>query len=180
MSSIIKKIILIFSILVFILFISLIIAAWTMGMFSTVTVSQEERGPYYVVCLPHQGSYRGIHHKIEQVNQVLAERQIFHAVACGIYYDDPAKVPLDSLFSEGGWLVTDSIHVQPPYRLKMIPLRQVAVARIYANPAIAGFKNYPALTNWMQQNQYRADTTKAILELYHPDEIHRCYLHALS
>jgi DNA gyrase inhibitor GyrI len=170
-SSILKKIILVFSILVLVLFISLIITAWTMGMFSQVTVTRENRGPYNVVSLPHQGSYRGIHQKIDQVNQFLAEKQIFHAIACGIYYDDPAAIPLDSLISEGGWFIEDSVYVQPPYRLKEIPRRQVAVARIEANPAVAGFKTYPALNQWMQDNHYQADTTAAIVELYHPDKL---------
>ncbi len=54
MSSFLKKLVITISVVIFILFISLIVAAWTMGMFSPVSaVTEDKRGPYYAVILSH-------------------------------------------------------------------------------------------------------------------------------
>lgn len=169
MSSLLKKMVMIISVIVFILFIALIIAAWSMGMFSPVTVSDQMRGPYYIVSIAHTGSYRGISEKIETVAQMLEKKQIEHSIACGIFFDDPSVVPFDFLRSEGGFLIQDSITVDSIFIMNRIPKRKVVVASIEANPALAWFKTYPALNGWIAKNSYQTDTSKPIIELYHTD-----------
>ncbi len=171
MSSLLKKLVIIISVIVFILFIALIIATWTMGMFSPVTISDQNRGPYYAVTLAHTGPYRGINEKIEIVSQMLEKRQIEHSVACGIFFDDSSVIPVESLRSEGGFLITDSIAVDSTFIFKKISKRFVVVASIEANPALAGFKTYPALNDWIKENPYHEDLSLPTIELYHPDEI---------
>ena len=97
MSSFLKKLVIIISVVIFILFISLLVAAWTMGMFSPVSVMEDKRGPYYAVILSHKGSYQGIGQKIAEVSIMLTENQIEHRVACGIYYDDPSIIAIEEL-----------------------------------------------------------------------------------
>ena len=171
MSSFLKKLVIIVSIVIFILFISLIVAAWTMGMFSSVSVSEEKRGPYYAVILSHTGSYRGISQKIEDVSAMLTENRIVHSVSCSIFYNDPSKTDIKELRSDGGFLVNDSIEVPSPYQCLKLPLRSVGVALIEANPAIAGFKTYPALLDWIDSYNIEQDTLQPIIELYHNNGI---------
>jgi hypothetical protein len=171
MSSFLKKLVIIISVLIFILFISLLVAVWTMGMFSPVSITKDRRGPYYVVILSHKGSYQGISQKIDEVSIMLTENQIEHRVACGIYYDDPAKIAIEELRSEGGFLVTDSIQVTPPFKCLKFPARSVGVASIEANPAIAGFKTYPALLDWIDKYKFESDTLQPTIELYHNNGI---------
>ena len=145
MSAFIKKLVIILSAVILILFISLIIAAWSLGMFSSVSVIQEQRGPYFVVMQPHMGSYQGLSQKIDEVSLMLSAHQIKHLTACGIFYDDPAKIAVEELYSEGGFIVTDSLTVNSPFKCSKLPSRTVSVASIEANPSIAGFKTYPTI-----------------------------------
>jgi len=171
MSSFLKKLVIIISVVIFILFISLLIAAWTMGMFSSVSVKQDNRGPYYAVLLSHKGSYQGINRKIDDVSNMLKEKNIEHTVACGIYYDDPVKIAIEELRSAGGFLVADSLEVSSPYKCLKLPIRFVCVASIEANPSIAGFKTYPALLDWIDKFNFEHDTLKPTIELYHTNGI---------
>ena len=171
MSSFLKKIVIIVSIIIFILFISLIVAAWTMGMFATVSISEANRGPYYAVILSHQGSYQGMSQKIDDVSAELTENRIVHSIACGIFYDDPSKTDIGELRSAGGFLVNDSIEVSSPYQCLKLPARAVGIASIEANPAIAGFKTYPALLDWLHKYNFEHDTLQPTFELYHKNGI---------
>jgi DNA gyrase inhibitor GyrI len=167
MSSLLKKLIIIISIVIFILFFSLLIAAWSMGMFSSVSVTANQRGPYYIVVHGHVGAYRGINEKIDAVSTMLSEKRIEHSTACGIFYDDPVKTAIEDLQSAGGFLVADSIQVPSPFECLKIPSRSTCIARIEANPAIAGFKTYPALLDWINTYNFKHDTLKPTLELYY-------------
>jgi DNA gyrase inhibitor GyrI len=171
MSSFLKKLVTIISIVIFILFISLLIAAWSMGMFSSVSVMEDERGPYFVIVNAHMGSYQGISDKIDGVSSMLSEKQILHTTACGIFYDDPAQVSVEDLRSAGGFLISDSIEVSDPFVCLKIPSRLLSVASIEANPAIAGFKTYPALLDWINKYNFKHDTLKPTIELYHTNGI---------
>ncbi len=171
MSSFLKKLVIIISVVIFILFISLLVAVWTMGMFSPVSVTKDKRGPYFAVILSHTGSYQGISQKIDEVSIMLTENQIEHRVACGIYYDDPAKIAIEELHSKGGFLVTDSIKVAPPFKCLKLPVRSVGFASIEANPAFAGFKTYPALLDWIDKYNFEPDTLQPTIELYHNNGI---------
>lgn len=171
MSLFLKKIVIIISIVIFILFISLVVTAWTMGMFSPVMITEAKRGPYYAVVLSHKGSYQGLSQKIDRVSAMLAENRIDHSVACGIFYDDPAKIKTEDLRSQGGFIVTDSLEVSQPFKFIKFPVRSVCIASIEANPAIAGFKTYPALLDWIDKYNSEHDTLHPTLELYHHNGI---------
>lgn len=169
MPSFLKKLVIILSIIIFILFISLLIAAWSMGMFSSVSVISHERGPYFVVVHSHMGSYQGITEKIDAVSAMLSERKIRHSTACGIFYDDPAKTPIEELRSAGGYLVSDSLEVSEPFTCLRIPKRLACIASIEANPTIAGFKTYPAILDWITKYNFGHDALMPTIELYKPD-----------
>jgi len=142
-----------------------------MGMFSSVSVSQDKRGPYFAVVLSHKGSYQGINEKMDKVSAMLTKNLIEHTVACGIYYDDPVNTDIKELHSAGGFLIKDSIKVTLPFECLKFPNRLVGVASIEANPAIAGFKTYPALLDWINKNNFEYDTKQPSIELYHSNGI---------
>ena len=52
-----------------------------------------------------------------------------------------------------------------------IPNRLLSVASIEANPAIAGFKTYPALLDWINKYNFKHDTLTPTIELYHTNGI---------
>ncbi len=167
MSSLVKKLIIIFGILVLFLFIAFIGAAWYLGAFNSVDVTLAERGPYYFVFLEHRGMYQKIAEKIEQVHEYLENRQIELVHPAAQYLDDPKTHMPAELRSRGGWIVSDSVAVDSPYILTTIEKRSTALARIRAHPAIAPFKTYPALDNFLMHAGRDRDTAKTVLEIYY-------------
>jgi effector-binding domain-containing protein len=170
-SSLLKKIIIIVSVVTFILFVSLLVAAWYMGMFAPVSVKEAERGPYYTILLSHDGAHREISQKINEVSGWLADNHLNHSAACRIFYENLIKIDSYDVHSEVGYLIDDSLQVPPPLYCLKIPARSTIVASIKANSAIAWFKTYPALINWMEKYNFKQDTLKPIIELYRNDGV---------
>ena len=162
-----KKIIIIFAIVVLILFIALVVAAWYLGTFASVKLNLEDRGPYDLVVQSQLDSYHKITNVIENVETMLDEKKIKHTTAIVIFYDDPTRIPLQHINIRAGYIVPDSVEVNPPLIFKTIDKRKVAVASIKANPVIATFKTYPAIQEWMQQNGYVEVSSEPTIELYY-------------
>ncbi len=169
MSSVLKKILLIVGIITLVLFIVVIGAAWILGAFSSVEITEEIRGPYNFVCLEHIGAYHLVVAKIEKVKEYLDSRHILYIHSAGLYFDDPAKVAEDKLRSFVGYLVPDSLMVEKPFQLKVIKKRNVILASIEAHAMIAPFKVYPAFHEWMENNKEIGIISGAPLELYIPE-----------
>lgn len=140
-----------------------------MGMFEAVSEFTADRGPYYVISLDHEGPYQGISTKIEEVSEMLTSRNIKHSTKCVLFFDDPARIPVEDLRSQGGFLVSDSTEVDSPFVCQKVPVRYVAVASIEANSAVAWFKTFLALEDLKKKNNLTTDTLQVAMELYHPD-----------
>jgi DNA gyrase inhibitor GyrI len=169
--SLFKKFIIVFAVIIFFLFFALLIALWYLGAFASVKVVSEERGPYYIVTLAHEGHYQRIMYTIEQVDTMLKERGIVGLRAVALYDDNPAAVLPDQLQSRGGFIVRDSVKVDSPFVLQKIEQRSVAIAAIKAHPTVAPFKTYPALYEWINRKGYEVITEQPILELYHDKDL---------
>lgn len=169
MSSTIKKIILILGVVSLVLFIGLVISAWYMGAFSSVSIHTGEAGPFNFVYLEHQGPYYQLTNKITQVEKYLTDNKIQYLYSAGIYFDDPAEVAESELKSYGGFIIKDSISVQNPYKFIKIAKRKVVIATIEAHPMIAPFKVYPAFKEWLENNK-NIEIVGPSLELYKPGD----------
>lgn len=169
MSPTIKKVILFIGIISFVLFMGLIGAAWYMGAFSSVNITTDEKGPYYIVYLEHSGPYYQIQNKIVKVEKYLVDNNIQYLHSVGIYFDNPAEVAESELKSFGGFLVKDSVVVNEPYKFLKIDRRQVVVASIEALPMIAPFKIYPAFNEWLGNNK-NVEIVAPPIELYVSDD----------
>ena len=165
----IKKLIIIFAVVVFILFIAIIVAAWYLGAFATVSIVVEDRGPYYIVTSSQLSPYQEISRENEQIDMMLGERGIKYKNFVGILYNNPAEITLSQLRRKGGVIVKDSVAVDSLLIFERIDKRLVAVAALKAHPAIAPFKIYPALQEWMQLHSYLPQKEMTILEHYKAD-----------
>jgi hypothetical protein len=163
----VKKIIIIFAVVVLILFIALVIAAWYLGTFASVNLSDEYRGPYNLVVLSQLVPYHESSQAIERVDLMLEEKEIRQAQSVVIFYDDPTKIPMQQVHTRAGFVVSDSVKVDSPFIFQTVEKRRVAVASMKAHPAIAPFKTYPALQEWIQKNEYLTVNNKAHIELYY-------------
>ncbi|MCL6583668.1 MAG: GyrI-like domain-containing protein [bacterium] len=137
---------------------SVLLAGWIgyyLGVFSPVELNIQARGPYLMVFMMHRGAYHQILEKIERVGKLLDERKIPKTVACAIFYDDPRDVPLESLRSEGGYLVDRQLSLEHPFGQQKIPRRTVIVARVKAHPLIAPFKTYGRIVDFMKMHNLK-------------------------
>ena len=143
--------------------------AYNFGAFENVELQQAVRGPYQIVCLEHIGPYQQAPAKIEKVKAMLQEKNITIGNACGIYHDDPAKVPSDQLRSRVGFIVEDSVSVEAPFMVDSLAQREVIIGTIKAHPAVAPFKTYPKMQAWMQGNDY--EPAGPAFEIYREDGV---------
>jgi hypothetical protein len=149
------------------LIIVLFISAWNMGVFASVVITSGERGPYYLVTHKHTGSYEMIYQKIKQIQKYLDEKNINPLYPAVILAGNPFELSLSKLDARGGFIIKDSTGVDTPFVLQRITKRWVVTAAIKANPAIAPFKTYPALANFIRRDNIKQDSLKKIIELYH-------------
>jgi hypothetical protein len=76
------------------------------GIFSSVTISEKEIGPFTMVLKKHTGSYYKTGAVFDEVEGILKKTVDTKKLkAAGLYYDDPAKVKKEQLRSECGFIV---------------------------------------------------------------------------
>ena len=143
------------------------VAVW-FGAFNPVKIKKTVTGPYEIACLDNIGPYKNIGKKIEGAAILLAEQKIKSEAACGVYYDDPRVVPTEKLRSKGGFIVKADTKLKILEELK-IPKREVVVAKLKANPALAAMKTYPAIEKWAKKNNYKLKSPS--FEIYHDNGV---------
>ncbi len=166
MSRLLKKLIIIFSIIVFILFLSLLVAAWSLGAFAPVTLSLKEQGPYYFLTSKTMIYYKDIPQQLENINRFSGQGNHNFGRSGALIYSDLTKIPLDEIVVQAGYIVFDSLEVDTNLIIIEIDKRKVLVVTIETNPSIAVFKIYPSLMNWLERNRKSYHFNFPALELY--------------
>jgi hypothetical protein len=168
MSPLIKKLIIIFSAVVFVLFIALVIGAWHLGAFAKVTVTQTERPALYYICRAERVPYAQIPAQLEELRALLPAGAHNYKESGALIYSDPAATPLNEIESQAVILSADSLSLPAPLLVGKLPAGAVLSASIHANPAIAVFKIYPALADWLAKNRPGTRLQYPLLEIYDP------------
>ena len=137
------------------LLVLLTFVAYRMGVFNSVALSRETRGPYLVACLPHTGAYARISEKILRVEQLLREAGVTPVGRCAIYLDNPKEVPEEKLRSKGGFVIESAVSLPQPLELVNVPKREVLHARFEGHRSVAPAKINPAMSEWMQKNGFQ-------------------------
>jgi len=164
-----KKIILIILSIIVVITIILLVFLYKAGVFANPDVTLSERGPFAYVYMANTGSYQKFFNAKEEIDKIISKQRIKTGTPCGVFLDDPGKVNQEDLRWQVGYLVQDSLVVEPPLRFGRIPAAQSVVASIKAHPAVAAFKTYPALTKWIEENKYRI--SGYAIELYNKDGV---------
>lgn len=167
MPGIFRKIAITFAILAFVLFIVLVITAWTLGAFSEVELTRQESGPYYFLTFAEHTSYRTVPVSLEHLKELGAVKDDSNAQPAALILTDPMTTPLQELQAFGGYIISDSVQTGAGQRLFKIEKRAVITASIDANPTIATFKTYPALSEWLSKNYRSFSSELPYLEIYH-------------
>jgi hypothetical protein len=166
MSILLKKLIIIFSIVVFILFISLIVAAWLLGAFAPVHISIAEQGPYYFLTSEEKTTYAEIATQLEIIRKEYGHDNKNNGIPAALILSDLTQVSQEEVIAQAGYILPDSLEVDSQLLIRKIKKRKVLVATIEANPSIAVFKIYPSLLNWLEKNQKLYRINFPALETY--------------
>ncbi len=169
MSAKVKKVFIIILSVIAVLAIGVVILLYRAGVFADPQVTLGEQGPYSYVFMSQTGSFENFYNAQQDLDKIVREENITVGIPCGIFMDDPAKVKQEDLRWQVGYLVEDSVSVDPPLEFSVIPKGLYAIASIKAHPAVAAFKTYPALTKWINKNKYKI--IGPALELYREDGV---------
>ncbi len=167
MTAKVKKIVVIILSVIVVLALGFVILLYRAGVFADPDVVLSERGGFAYVYMSQTGSFENFYTAQQELDKIVKEENITVDIPCGVFMDDPGKVKADDLRWQVGYLVQDSMSVDPPLECSIIPKGTYVVASIKAHPAVAAFKTYPALNKWVKENKYKI--TGYAVELYQKD-----------
>ena len=168
MSQIVKKILIIFSAVVFVLFIALLVGAWQLGAFARVSLILQERAPAFYLCRAEKVPYAQIPQQLEEIKTLAAGAVLTYKESGALIYSDPASTPLNEIEAQALIFLADSAVLPAPLLLKKTSGGPVLSATFQAHPTIAVFKIYPALSDWLFKNQPAYQPVFPLLEIHRP------------
>lgn len=159
--------------LIGVLFVVLISVLTYYGMFATVTVTEQNIGPLWLVYEKYIGDYKNVGPVMDKIHKDLKEKESLEpSRGFGLYYDNPQEVAKDKLRSLVGCILDekdlDKIkELQTRYNVKLYPASQSVVASFpfKGKPSIfvGIFKVYPKIGNFVKVHNY---SPVPMMELY--------------
>lgn len=132
--------------------IPVVIILWWWGLFSTAQVGIEERGDYYYAYLDAEGPYSKLATKQNEVLFNLKQQGIQAGAQISLILSDPRTTPYKSLQARTGFIIDKAVIPAAPLKVEIIPMREVAVAKIKAHPLFAYGKAYSALIDYSEEH----------------------------
>ncbi len=148
---------------------AMLVVAFIGGIFDSVEFSVQKSGPYNLIYKENRGPYAGIRIILNDVlKYVVDQKKIKVLQGFAIFYDDPAKVPADSLRSIAG-VITDSLYdVSAPYKSALFPKTEAVVGvfpiRSFLSYTSGTFKFYPQLQKYVSSK--KLTLSGPVLEIY--------------
>lgn len=148
---------------------AMIVLAFIGGIFDSAELSLQKTGPYNLIYKEHRGQYSGIRAILNDVfRYAVKEKKGRILQGFAIFYDDPAKVPSDSLRCIAG-VITDSLKdVSAPYKSYLYPETEAVVGvfpiRSFLSYTSGTYKFYPQLQKYLSEN--KITQAGPVLEIY--------------
>lgn len=146
------------------------------GAFKSVSVDQDERGPYTVIYKTHVGAYHKIVSTIEEIEKWSRDNGLKCRLSFGEFFDDPRIVEEGRLNSRAGCMidplvpaenaVLEKIKNQLPadYKVDEIPKTKAVVAIFTGAPGIGPLKVYPKAEDYIVEN--KLNRKGSVIEIY--------------
>jgi effector-binding domain-containing protein len=163
------------------------------GAFKSVTINEDERGPYTIVYKEHTGPYHKIVATIEEVEKWEHENGLKCRLSFGEYFDDPRIVEEGRLRSRGGCLIDpvikeeaakiESLKSSLPadFKVDIIPKTKAVVALFTGAPSIGPMKVYPVAEDYIREkNLKRKGSIVEIYEVFDRNNMQTTYLWPLQ
>ena len=163
------------------------------GAFKSVTVAQDQRGPYTLIFKDYTGPYHKIVSTIEEVEKWARDNGLKCRLSFGEYFDNPATVEEGRLRARGGCLVDpkdkneDKVFADlkdklpEGYKSEIYPETKAAVALFTGAPGIGPLKVYPKAEEFMkEQNLTRKGPVLEIYEILEKNSMQTVYIWPLN
>lgn len=143
--------------------------AFYAGMFDSIAITREPRGPYALIYREYRGSYSGIKFVMNNVYRYVRDSlQLPTGIGFSVFYDNPQKIPVDSLRSISGIFTDSIISVNEPYRSGLFERTDAVVGRFrlrsFFSYTIGGYKFYSELQRFLQDK--KIEQTGPVMEMY--------------
>ncbi|MCM2353773.1 MAG: GyrI-like domain-containing protein [Pseudobdellovibrio sp.] len=163
------------------------------GAFKSVTVVQDQRGPYTLVFKDYTGPYHKIVSTIEEVEKWARENGLKCRLSFGEYLDNPATVEEGRLRAKGGCLIDpkdeneDKVFtglkdkLPEGFKTEIYPETKAAVALFTGAPGIGPLKVYPKADEFIkEQNLSRKGSVLEIYEVLEKNSMQTVYIWPLN
>jgi len=146
------------------------------GAFKTVSIIQDERGPYTLIFKTHIGPYHKIVATIEAVEKWARFNKLKCRLSFGEYLDDPRIVEEGRLNSRGGCLIDPLAHdekvileklksqLPPDFKISVFEKTKAVVALFTGAPGIGPLKVYPKAEDYLIK--HKLTPKGSVMEIY--------------
>ncbi len=144
------------------------------GMFYDVKITEENKGPYYLVYKEHKGDYSKVGPVMDEIYYDLKnKRNIFSSKGFGLYYDNPRDVEKENLRSIVGCVVplAKLEGLEGDYKVAEFPASKAVISSFPYKGKLSFImgviKVYPLLSKYIEEKHSVKDKKEfAIMELY--------------
>ncbi len=158
---------------------ALILVSFVAGVFDSVRLSKEMAGPYNLIYREYRGPFSGIRLTLNDVYKYVRDQKKVRAEAgFGIFYDNPANTPQDSLRSIAGVITDSLIEVNDPYKSGSFRETEAIVGRFPIRSLLSYVmgtgKFYPSLQKFLEENNL--ELSGPVMEIYNSSEKRIIYI----
>jgi hypothetical protein len=130
------------------------------GGWKSLTIAEQEIGPFQMIYEPHEGDYEQLEASIDKLKQIFRDKNIEPLATYRIYYDDPAQPAKTDSKSEAGLIFRPMDLEQlkdlfSTYRYKEYGKKRAVITEFpYRSPLsqwLLQVKVYPALERYMRE-----------------------------
>jgi hypothetical protein len=149
--------------------IALSAVAYYAGLFDSVSLTREPRGPYALIYREYRGSYSGIRFIMNDVYRYVRDSlQLPTGIGFSVFYDNPEKKASDSLRSISGIISDSLVPSKAPYKSGVFERTDAVVGRFklrsFFSYTTGGYKFYSELHQYLQGK--KIEQTGPVMEMY--------------
>lgn len=142
----------------------LILIFWWWGGFNQASFELAQRGPYHYAYMTQKGDYYKLPEKQQEVLTHLQRQGVKVGAAVTLLLNDPRSTPKRDWSAQVGYLVEAGTRLSEPLAMGSVPVRQVVLVRVKAQPLLAPGKAYSALLDYL--DEHRMKLNLPTVELY--------------
>jgi hypothetical protein len=142
---------------------------YSTGMFDTLELTREPRGPYHLIYREYRGPYKGVPYVMNTVYRYVRDTlNVATHTGFAVFYDNPQSTAAEKQRSISGVVVTDTVTVAAPCKSGVFERTDAVVGtvklRSFFSYTTGGYRFYTRLQQFTEEK--KIEQTGPVLELY--------------